>query len=150
MHEIVDQIKAGELRAKFIKAFVDTSTDYFKNKACSIDVEQILRMIEPSGGFTVVRKPLHTPMISVASYITSRPLRASAMRGLLSDNTLPIFRTSLYTFRVSRILPRQNLSAGDFHPRISSRLRFEIVRHRVDHNRPPDNFRNCKPIRQKA
>ena len=30
MHEIVDQIKAGELRAKFIKAFVDTSTDYFK------------------------------------------------------------------------------------------------------------------------
>lgn len=30
MHEIVYQIKAGELRAKFIKAFVDTSTDYFK------------------------------------------------------------------------------------------------------------------------
>lgn len=31
MHEIVDQIKAGELREKFIKAFVDTSTEYFKN-----------------------------------------------------------------------------------------------------------------------
>lgn len=31
MHEIVDQIKADGLRAKFIKAFVDTSTDYFKN-----------------------------------------------------------------------------------------------------------------------
>ena len=29
MHEIIDPIKASELRANFITAFVDTSTDYF-------------------------------------------------------------------------------------------------------------------------
>ena len=104
----------------------------------------------PSIGDVHRNLPQHTPMVLFASYITNRPLIASAMRGFLSNNTLPIFRASLYTLRLPRILPRQNLSAGDFHPRISRRLRFEIVRHRVDHNRPPDNFRNCKPIRQKA
>ncbi len=30
IHEIIDPLKAAELRTDFIKAFVDTSTDYFR------------------------------------------------------------------------------------------------------------------------